>query len=362
MKKRKLLILAILALSLGATACGKKDKTSETVAETAQQTESKSEETPETTEETTEEVTTEVETTEAVGKIDEIELFKSEQKEAKEITSEEQKAAVMEKITEALTTEHSSYTYSSSLIEEFIETDKTTYNAVRFMQEKTVEGKRDKTKSYMHTIDNQTYIGKQTISDIEVYLFDKGENTYSYSKKLEDKDWLGARVARDLESETVNFSWLLNNLDLTNAVLKEESLEGKDTYTLTCETSLVFALDTSEVDKNFKKVDPNNELSISTRVPVKLYIDKQSNVPVKLEISYRKALQDFYNTTYSGNAESSIIMDARKGKYEIVYSDYSKEYELDIPEKVQEKMEKNIVDETEPETAESTSEESTEAE
>lgn len=270
-----------------------------------------------------------------IGDISGIAIGKeTEEESTKSTVSEDEQSSILDKLRETMGTEYNSYEYSSSLTDISVETEKSNYSATRFRQDTTVNSKRDKTNSYTHTVDSKSYDGKENINDIEVYLFDKGEATYSYSKSKDSNEWLGAKVARDLEAEPITFKWLSDNLNLDSAIVSSDNKGG---YNIEGNISLAFALSNSGVDLEHKNVDMNNSLVNQLRVPITISVNKDSEI-YNVHYEYKEQLQSYYDTTFNQNEASGTMMDTRGGEYNIGFSGYNADIKLEIPSQIQKKL------------------------
>lgn len=332
MRKERVLIIGLIVASC-LSACGKKaDKP--VVESAAVQTESTATQTESIPKVTTGQTESEESTKNDVGNISEIAIGKETDESKASTLTEEEQASVLDKLRTAMETEYNSYSYSASLTDISVETEKSNYSATRFRQDTDVEGKRDKKYSYTHTSDSKSYGGNENLSDIELYLFDKGGATYSYSKKKESTEWLGAKVQRDLEIEPIIFKWLEADLSLDGAVVISDNNGG---YNIDGTVSLAFALNNSGVDLEHKKVDMSNPLVNQLRVPITVSIDKNSEI-YNIHYEYRGQLQSYYDTAYNQNESSSNMMGSRGGEYDMKFSGYNTDIKLDVPEQIQRKL------------------------
>ena len=347
MKKRKVVYAALLATAvLGLTACGKtvvydeSNLPTETV-KGAETEEAVTEEARSESAESTDSGKPENDGARSAG-IDKVhEVVDNKATNTKiEDTAKQQEviAAIRGKLNEA----HSSLSSVGTVNFEMIQLDKASYAPKRYIANINRTVKKTGKVYSVESLSDETYKGVESLTNRKTYLIDSGERTLSYSKKydstLEDgskKPWLAVIVDKDIENEPINLSEVDKALDLSLFEVGEETNDNIESYTLTCYIPIYSELELMGINPDSVLVSKDN--SGEYKGTIKIYADKSDYTIHKIEFSGKKAMDVYYNNTYTASGESSEEVKIQKCRASFKLGDYS-DLKIDIPKEIEEKL------------------------
>lgn len=348
MKRRKVVYAALLATAvIGVTACGKtvvydeSNLPTETVkgAETAEEvvTESAGTESAESTDSGKPE--NDGARSAGIDKVHEVVDNKATNTKIEdEAKQQEVIAAIRGKLNEA----HSSLSSVGTVNFEMIQLDKASYAPKRYIANINRTVKKTGKVYSVESLSDETYKGVESLTNRKTYLIDSGERTLSYSKKydstLEDgskKPWLAVIVDKDIENEPINLSEVDKALDLSLFEVGEETNDNIESYTLTCYIPIYSELELMGINPDSVLVSKDN--SGEYKGTIKIYADKSDYTIHKIEFSGKKAMDVYYNNTYTASGESSEDVKIQKCRASFKLGDYS-DLKIDIPKEIEEKL------------------------
>ena len=348
MKKRRVVYAALLAIAvLGLTACGKtvvydeSNLPTETVkgAETAEEvvTEGAGKESAESTDSGKPE--NDGARSAGIDKVHEVVDNKATNTKIEdEAKQQEVIAAIRGKLNEA----HSSLSSVGTVNFEMIQLDKASYAPKRYIANINRTVKKTGKVYSVESLSDETYKGVESLTNRKTYLIDSGERTLSYSKKydstLEDgskKPWLAVIVDKDIENEPINLSEIDKVLDLSLFEVGEETNDNIESYTLTCYIPIYSELELMGINPDSVLVSKDN--SGEYKGTIKIYADKSDYTIHKIEFSGKKAMDVYYNNTYTASGESSEEVKIQKCRASFKLGDYS-DLKIDIPKEIEEKL------------------------
>lgn len=347
MKKRRVVYAALLALAvIGVTACGKTVVYDESnlPTETVKGAE-------------TEEAVTEGASTESVegtdsGKpendgarsagIDKVHEVVDNKATNTKIEDEAKQQEVIAAIRGKLNEAHSSLSSVGTVNFEMIQLDKASYAPKRYIANINRTVKKTGKVYSVESLSDETYKGVESLTNRKTYLIDSGDRTLSYSKKydstLEDgskKPWLAVIVDKDIENEPINLSEVDKVLDLSLFEVGEETNDNIESYTLTCYIPIYSELELMGINPDSVLVSKDN--SGEYKGTIKIYADKSDYTIHKIEFSGKKAMDVYYNNTYTASGESSEEVKIQKCRASFKLGDYS-DLKIDIPKEIEEKL------------------------
>ena len=348
MKKRRVVYAALLAIAvIGVTACGKtvvydeSNLPTETVkgAETAEGvvTEGASTESAESTDSGKPE--NDGARSAGIDKVHEVVDNKATNTKIEdEAKQQEVIAAIRGKLNEA----HSSLSSVGTVNFEMIQLDKASYAPKRYIANINRTVKKTGKVYSVESLSDETYKGVESLTNRKTYLIDSGDRTLSYSKKydstLEDgskKPWLAVIVDKDIENEPINLSEVDKALDLSLFEVGEETNDNIESYTLTCYIPIYSELELMGINPDSVLVSKDN--SGEYKGTIKIYADKSDYTIHKIEFSGKKAMDVYYNNTYTASGESSEEGKIQKCRASFKLGDYS-DLKIDIPKEIEEKL------------------------
>lgn len=348
MKRRKVVYAALLVSAvLGITACGKtvvydeSNLPTETVkgAETAEEvvTESTGTESAESTDSGKPE--NDGARSAGIDKVHEVVDNKATNTKIEdEAKQQEVIAAIRGKLNEA----HSSLSSVGTVNFEMIQLDKASYAPKRYIANINRTVKKTGKVYSVESLSDETYKGVESLTNRKTYLIDSGERTLSYSKKydstLEDgskKPWLAVIVDKDIENEPINLSEVDKAIDLSLFEVGEETNDNIESYTLTCYIPIYSELELMGINPDSVLVSKDN--SGEYKGTIKIYADKSDYTIHKIEFSGKKAMDVYYNNTYTASGESSEEVKIQKCRASFKLGDYS-DLKIDIPKEIEEKL------------------------
>ena len=348
MKKRRVVYAALLAIAvIGVTACGKtvvydeSNLPTETVkgAETAEEvvTESAGTESAESTDSGKPE--NDGARSAGIDKVHEVVDNKATNTKIEDTAKQQEViAAIRGKLNEA----HSSLSSVGTVNFEMIQLDKASYAPKRYIANINRTVKKTGKVYSVESLSDETYKGVESLTNRKTYLIDSGERTLSYSKKydstLEDgskKPWLAVIVDKDIENEPINLSEVDKALDLSLFEVGEETNDNIESYTLTCYIPIYSELELMGINPDSVLVSKDN--SGEYKGTIKIYADKSDYTIHKIEFSGKKAMDVYYNNTYTASGESSEEVKIQKCRASFKLGDYS-DLKIDIPKEIEEKL------------------------
>lgn len=350
MKRRKVVYAALLVSAvLGVTACGKtvvydeSNLPTETVkgAETEEAvTDGASTESSESTE-STESGKPENDGARSAG-IDKVHEVVDNKATNTKIEDEAKQQEVIAAIRGKLNEAHSSLSSVGTVNFEMIQLDKASYAPKRYIANINRTVKKTGKVYSVESLSDETYKGVESLTNRKTYLIDSGERTLSYSKKydstLEDgskKPWLAVIVDKDIENEPINLSEIDKALDLSLFEVGEETNDNIESYTLTCYIPIYSELELMGINPDSVLVNKDN--SSEYKGTIKIYADKSDYTIHKIEFSGKKAMDVYYNNTYTASGESSEEVKIQKCRASFKLGDYS-DLKIDIPKEIEEKL------------------------
>lgn len=247
-------------------------------------------------------------------------------------------AAIRGKLNEA----HSSLSSVVTVNFEMIQLDKASYAPKRYIANINRTVKKTGKVYSVESLSDETYKGVESLTNRKTYLIDSGERTLSYSKKydstLEDgskKPWLAVIVDKDIENEPINLSEIDKALDLSLFEVGEETNDNIESYTLTCYIPIYSELELMGINPDSVLVSKDN--SGEYKGTIKIYADKSDYTIHKIEFSGKKAMDVYYNNTYTASGESSEEVKIQKCRASFKLGDYS-DLKIDIPKEIEEKL------------------------
>lgn len=247
-------------------------------------------------------------------------------------------AAIRGKLNEA----HSSLSSVGTVNFEMIQLDKASYAPKRYIANINRTVKKTGKVYSVESLSDETYKGVESLTNRKTYLIDSGERTLSYSKKydstLEDgskKPWLAVIVDKDIENEPINLSEVDKALDLSLFEVGEETNDNIESYTLTCYIPIYSELELMGINPDSVLVSKDN--SGEYKGTIKIYADKSDYTIHKIEFSGKKAMDVYYNNTYTASGESSEDVKIQKCRASFKLGDYS-DLKIDIPKEIEEKL------------------------
>ena len=247
-------------------------------------------------------------------------------------------AAIRGKLNEA----HSSLSSVGTVNFEMIQLDKASYAPKRYIANINRTVKKTGKVYSVESLSDETYKGVESLTNRKTYLIDSGERTLSYSKKydstLEDgskKPWLAVIVDKDIENEPINLSEIDRALDLSLFEVGEETNDNIESYTLTCYIPIYSELELMGINPDSVLVSKDN--SGEYKGTIKIYADKSDYTIHKIEFSGKKAMDVYYNNTYTASGESSEEVKIQKCRASFKLGDYS-DLKIDIPKEIEEKL------------------------
>lgn len=247
-------------------------------------------------------------------------------------------AAIRGKLNEA----HSSLSSVGTVNFEMIQLDKASYAPKRYIANINRTVKKTGKVYSVESLSDETYKGVESLTNRKTYLIDSGERTLSYSKKydstLEDgskKPWLAVIVDKDIENEPINLSDVDKALDLSLFEVGEETNDNIESYTLTCYIPIYSELELMGINPDSVLVSKDN--SGEYKGTIKIYADKSDYTIHKIEFSGKKAMDVYYNNTYTASGESSEEVKIQKCRASFKLGDYS-DLKIDIPKEIEEKL------------------------
>lgn len=247
-------------------------------------------------------------------------------------------AAIRGKLNEA----HSSLSSVGTVNFEMIQLDKASYAPKRYIANINRTVKKTGKVYSVESLSDETYKGVESLTNRKTYLIDSGDRTLSYSKKydstLEDgskKPWLAVIVDKDIENEPINLSEIDKALDLSLFEVGEETNDNIESYTLTCYIPIYSELELMGINPDSVLVSKDN--SGEYKGTIKIYADKSDYTIHKIEFSGKKAMDVYYNNTYTASGESSEDVKIQKCRASFKLGDYS-DLKIDIPKEIEEKL------------------------
>ena len=247
-------------------------------------------------------------------------------------------AAIRGKLNEA----HSSLSSVGTVNFEMIQLDKASYAPKRYIANINRTVKKTGKVYSVESLSDETYKGVESLTNRKTYLIDSGDRTLSYSKKydstLEDgskKPWLAVIVDKDIENEPINLSEVDKALDLSLFAVGEETNDNIESYTLTCYIPIYSELELMGINPDSVLVSKDN--SGEYKGTIKIYADKSDYTIHKIEFSGKKAMDVYYNNTYTASGESSEEVKIQKCRASFKLGDYS-DLKIDIPKEIEEKL------------------------
>lgn len=247
-------------------------------------------------------------------------------------------AAIRGKLNEA----HSSLSSVGTVNFEMIQLDKASYAPKRYIANINRTVKKTGKVYSVESLSDETYKGVESLTNRKTYLIDSGDRTLSYSKKydstLEDgskKPWLAVIVDKDIENEPINLSEVDKVLDLSLFEVGEETNDNIESYTLTCYIPIYSELELMGINPDSVLVSKDN--SGEYKGTIKIYADKSDYTIHKIEFSGKKAMDVYYNNTYTASGESSEEVKIQKCRASFKLGDYS-DLKIDIPKEIEEKL------------------------
>lgn len=247
-------------------------------------------------------------------------------------------AAIRGKLNEA----HSSLSSVGTVNFEMIQLDKASYAPKRYIANINRTVKKTGKVYSVESLSDETYKGVESLTNRKTYLIDSGDRTLSYSKKydstLEDgskKPWLAVIVDKDIENEPINLSEVDKVLDLSLFEVGEETNDNIESYTLTCYIPIYSELELMGINPDSVLVSKDN--SGEYKGTIKIYADKSDYTIHKIEFSGKKAMDVYYNNTYTASGESSEDVKIQKCRASFKLGDYS-DLKIDIPKEIEEKL------------------------
>lgn len=247
-------------------------------------------------------------------------------------------AAIRGKLNEA----HSSLSSVGTVNFEMIQLDKASYAPKRYIANINRTVKKTGKVYSVESLSDETYKGVESLTNRKTYLIDSGDRTLSYSKKydstLEDgskKPWLAVIVDKDIENEPINLSEVDKALDLSLFEVGEETNDNIESYTLTCYIPIYSELELMGINPDSVLVSKDN--SGEYKGTIKIYADKSDYTIHKIEFSGKKAMDVYYNNTYTASGESSEEVKIQKCRASFKLGDYS-DLKIDIPKEIEEKL------------------------
>lgn len=348
MKRRKVVYAALLVSAvLGITACGKtvvydeSNLPTETVkgAETTEG--AVTEETGTESSESTESGKPENDGARSAG-IDKVHEVVDNKATNTKIEDEAKQQEVIAAIRGKLNEAHSSLSSVGTVNFEMIQLDKASYAPKRYIANINRTVKKTGKVYSVESLSDETYKGVESLTNRKTYLIDSGERTLSYSKKydstLEDgskKPWLAVIVDKDIENEPINLSEVDKALDLSLFEVGEETNDNIESYTLTCYIPIYSELELMGINPDSVLVSKDN--SGEYKGTIKIYADKSDYTIHKIEFSGKKAMDVYYNNTYTASGESSEDVKIQKCRASFKLGDYS-DLKIDIPKEIEEKL------------------------
>lgn len=348
MKRRKVVYAALLALAvLGITACGKtvvydeSNLPTETVkgAETTEG--AVTEETGTESSESTDSGKPENDGARSAG-IDKVHEVVDNKATNTKIEDEAKQQEVIAAIRGKLNEAHSSLSSVGTVNFEMIQLDKASYAPKRYIANINRTVKKTGKVYSVESLSDETYKGVESLTNRKTYLIDSGDRTLSYSKKydstLEDgskKPWLAVIVDKDIENEPINLSEVDKALDLSLFEVGEETNDNIESYTLTCYIPIYSELELMGINPDSVLVSKDN--SGEYKGTIKIYADKSDYTIHKIEFSGKKAMDVYYNNTYTASGESSEEVKIQKCRASFKLGDYS-DLKIDIPKEIEEKL------------------------
>lgn len=348
MKRRKVVYAALLVSAvLGITACGKtvvydeSNLPTETVkgAETTE--EAVTEETGTESAESTDSGKPENDGARSAG-IDKVHEVVDNKATNTKIEDEAKQQEVIAAIRGKLNEAHSSLSSVGTVNFEMIQLDKASYAPKRYIANINRTVKKTGKVYSVESLSDETYKGIESLTNRKTYLIDSGERTLSYSKKydstLEDgskKPWLAVIVDKDIENEPINLSEVDKALDLSLFEVGEETNDNIESYTLTCYIPIYSELELMGINPDSVLVSKDN--SGEYKGTIKIYADKSDYTIHKIEFSGKKAMDVYYNNTYTASGESSEEVKIQKCRASFKLGDYS-DLKIDIPKEIEEKL------------------------
>lgn len=347
MKRRKVVYAALLALAvLGITACGKTVVYDESNLPTETVKGAETEET------VTEGASTESAESTDSGKpendgarsagIDKVHEVVDNKATNTKIEDEAKQQEVIAAIRGKLNEAHSSLSSVGTVNFEMIQLDKASYAPKRYIANINRTVKKTGKVYSVESLSDETYKGVESLTNRKTYLIDSGERTLSYSKKydstLEDgskKPWLAVIVDKDIENEPINLSEVDKALDLSLFEVGEETNDNIESYTLTCYIPIYSELELMGINPDSVLVSKDN--SGEYKGTIKIYADKSDYTIHKIEFSGKKAMDVYYNNTYTASGESSEEVKIQKCRASFKLGDYS-DLKIDIPKEIEEKL------------------------
>ena len=255
-----------------------------------------------------------------------------------EVKQQEVIAAIRGKLNEA----HSSLSSVGTVNFEMIQLDKASYAPKRYIANINRTVKKTGKVYSVESLSDETYKGVESLTNRKTYLIDSGDRTLSYSKKydstLEDgskKPWLAVIVDKDIENEPINLSEVDKALDLSLFEVGEETNDNIESYTLTCYIPIYSELELMGINPDSVLVSKDN--SSEYKGTIKIYADKSDYTIHKIEFSGKKAMDVYYNNTYTASGESSEEVKIQKCRASFKLGDYS-DLKIDIPKEIEEKL------------------------
>lgn len=247
-------------------------------------------------------------------------------------------AAIRGKLNEA----HSSLSSVGTVNFEMIQLDKASYAPKRYIANINRTVKKAGKVYSVESLSDETYKGVESLTNRKTYLIDSGDRTLSYSKKydstLEDgskKPWLAVIVDKDIENEPINLSEVDKALDLSLFEVGAETNDNIESYTLTCYIPIYSELELMGINPDSVLVSKDN--SSEYKGTIKIYADKSDYTIHKIEFSGKKAMDVYYNNTYTASGESSEEVKIQKCRASFKLGDYS-DLKIDIPKEIEEKL------------------------
>ena len=347
MKRRKVVYAALLAIAvLGITACGK------TVVYDESNLPTETVKGAETEEAVTEGAVTESGESTDSGKpendgarsagIDKVHEVVDNKATNTKIEDEAKQQEVIAAIRGKLNEAHSSLSSVGTVNFEMIQLDKASYAPKRYIANINRTVKKTGKVYSVESLSDETYKGVESLTNRKTYLIDSGDRTLSYSKKydstLEDgskKPWLAVIVDKDIENEPINLSEIDKALDLSLFEVGEETNDNIESYTLTCYIPIYSELELMGINPDSVLVSKDN--SGEYKGTIKIYADKSDYTIHKIEFSGKKAMDVYYNNTYTASGESSEEVKIQKCRASFKLGDYS-DLKIDIPKEIEEKL------------------------
>lgn len=347
MKRRKVVCAALLALAvIGVTACGK------TVVYDESNLPTETVKGAETEEAVTEGASTESAESTDSGKpendgarsagIDKVHEVVDNKATNTKIEDEAKQQEVIAAIRGKLNEAHSSLSSVGTVNFEMIQLDKASYAPKRYIANINRTVKKTGKVYSVESLSDETYKGVESLTNRKTYLIDSGDRTLSYSKKydstLEDgskKPWLAVIVDKDIENEPINLSEVDKALDLSLFEVGEETNDNIESYTLTCYIPIYSELELMGINPDSVLVSKDN--SGEYKGTIKIYADKSDYTIHKIEFSGKKAMDVYYNNTYTASGESSEEVKIQKCRASFKLGDYS-DLKIDIPKEIEEKL------------------------